>query len=289
MLDVHRIVTDACLSRTLGSFGENVSGALLRMPLVLVRRVLDLIHLERNRVERLRDSEKSDSRADVFRELDSMLDRPVRQLRAVRRNEKMLEHDMPPLAAHQVTATKRQALPDLMAAAAVIQCTIIVRQQHQNVRKIRLGLVAIEASPSSPTILSAGRPGSDLDALVGPFGRHDGCRCRSAPATPRHGPPVLYKRRSSKKPAWPFKGCGVAVPGLLKGDTCMSHLAALMGFLVLAMSPAWAQTPPATPGSPPAGDAAATGGGIADYWWVILLVIIIAAAIWYFSRRSSRV
>ncbi|MBO1909303.1 hypothetical protein J4G37_31235 [Microvirga sp. 3-52] len=66
----------------------------------------------------------------------------------------MLEHDMPPLAAHQVTAITRQALPDLVAAAAVIQYAIIVRQQHQNVRqKIRLGLIAIEASPSSRTIL----------------------------------------------------------------------------------------------------------------------------------------
>ena len=76
MLDMHRIVTDAGLLRTLGSFGEDVSGALLRMPLVLVRGVLDLIHLERDRVERLRDSEKSDPRADVLRELDSMPDRP---------------------------------------------------------------------------------------------------------------------------------------------------------------------------------------------------------------------
>jgi LPXTG-motif cell wall-anchored protein len=68
----------------------------------------------------------------------------------------------------------------------------------------------------------------------------------------------------------------------------MSHLTTLIGFLVLATSSAQAQTPPATPGSPPAGDAPATGG-IMDYWWVILLVIIIAAALWYFSRRSSRV
>jgi hypothetical protein len=45
----------------------------------------------------------------------------------------------------------------------------------------------------------------------------------------------------------------------------MSKLTALMGFLVLAISSAWAQTPPATPGSPPAGDATASGGGIAGY------------------------
>jgi hypothetical protein len=69
----------------------------------------------------------------------------------------------------------------------------------------------------------------------------------------------------------------------------MSHLAALMGVLVLAMSPAWAQTPPAAPGSPRAGEAPAAGGGIMDYWWVILLVVIIAVALWYFPRRSSRV
>jgi hypothetical protein len=67
----------------------------------------------------------------------------------------------------------------------------------------------------------------------------------------------------------------------------MSKLTALMGFIFLAVSSAWAQTPPATPGSPPAGDAT-TGGGIADYWWIILLVIIVAAAIWYFSRSRSR-
>ena len=67
----------------------------------------------------------------------------------------------------------------------------------------------------------------------------------------------------------------------------MSKLTALMGFIFLAVSSAWAQTPPATPGSPPAGDAAA-GGGLADYWWIILLVIVIAAAIWYFSRSRGR-
>jgi hypothetical protein len=67
----------------------------------------------------------------------------------------------------------------------------------------------------------------------------------------------------------------------------MSKLTALMGFIFLAVSSAWAQTPPATPGSPPAGDAT-TGGGIADYWWIILLVIIVAAAIWYFSRNRGR-
>jgi hypothetical protein len=74
------------------------------------------------------------------------------------------------------------------------------------------------------------------------------------------------------------------------GDTFMSKLAALMGFIFLAVSSAWAQTPPATPapgatpGSPP-GDAAAAGGGIADYWWIILVIIVIAAVI-YFMRRG---
>ena len=68
----------------------------------------------------------------------------------------------------------------------------------------------------------------------------------------------------------------------------MSKLTALLGFIVLAISSAWAQTPPANPGSPPAGDAAATGGGIMDYWWIILLVIIAIAAIWYFSRSRNR-
>jgi hypothetical protein len=67
----------------------------------------------------------------------------------------------------------------------------------------------------------------------------------------------------------------------------MSKLTALMGFIFLAVTSAWAQTPPATPGSPPAGDAA-TGGGLADYWWIILLVIIVVAAIWYFSRGRGR-
>jgi hypothetical protein len=49
----------------------------------------------------------------------------------------------------------------------------------------------------------------------------------------------------------------------------MSKLAALMGFIVLSVSYAWAQTPAPAPalggsaGAPPAGDAAA-GGGIGD-------------------------
>jgi uncharacterized protein HemX len=67
----------------------------------------------------------------------------------------------------------------------------------------------------------------------------------------------------------------------------MSKFTALIGFIFLAVSSAWAQTPPATPGAPPAGDAAA-GGGIADYWWLIVLAIIVGAAIWYFSRSRSR-
>jgi uncharacterized protein HemX len=61
----------------------------------------------------------------------------------------------------------------------------------------------------------------------------------------------------------------------------MSKLTALIGFIFLVASSAWAQTPPA-------GDAGATGGGITDYWWIILLVIIIAAAVWYFTQ-SRRV
>jgi heme/copper-type cytochrome/quinol oxidase subunit 2 len=68
----------------------------------------------------------------------------------------------------------------------------------------------------------------------------------------------------------------------------MSKLTALIGFIFLAVSSAWAQTPPANPGSPPAGDAAAAGSGIADYWWLIVLVVIVAAAIWYFSRSRGR-
>ena len=66
----------------------------------------------------------------------------------------------------------------------------------------------------------------------------------------------------------------------------MGKLTALMGFLFLSVSSAWAQTP--APGTPPAGDAGATGGGIGVYWWLIVLVIIVAAAIWYFSRSRSR-
>jgi hypothetical protein len=74
----------------------------------------------------------------------------------------------------------------------------------------------------------------------------------------------------------------------------MSKLTALMGFIFLAVSSAWAQTPApttpapgATPGSPPAGDAAAAGGGIADYWWIILVILIIAAVIYFMRRRKS--
>jgi hypothetical protein len=69
----------------------------------------------------------------------------------------------------------------------------------------------------------------------------------------------------------------------------MSKLSALLGLTFLAVSSAWAQTPPAAPGIPPAGDAGAAGGGIMDYWWVILLIIIVIAAIWYFSRRGRSV
>jgi hypothetical protein len=69
----------------------------------------------------------------------------------------------------------------------------------------------------------------------------------------------------------------------------MSKLTALISFLFLAVSPAGAQTPPATPGASPAGDAGATTGGIMDYWWIILLVIIVIAAVWYFSRSRTRV
>jgi hypothetical protein len=77
------------------------------------------------------------------------------------------------------------------------------------------------------------------------------------------------------------------VLGLLTRRHLMSKLTALMGFLFLAVSSAWAQTPAPSPapGAPPA----ATGGGIADYWWIILLVIIVAAAIWYFSRSRRGV
>ncbi|MBL0407511.1 hypothetical protein JKG68_26700 [Microvirga aerilata] len=74
----------------------------------------------------------------------------------------------------------------------------------------------------------------------------------------------------------------------------MSKLTALTGFIFLAVSSAWAQTPApttpapgATPGSPPAGDAAAAGGGIADYWWIILVIIVIAAVIYFMRRRKS--
>jgi heme/copper-type cytochrome/quinol oxidase subunit 2 len=70
----------------------------------------------------------------------------------------------------------------------------------------------------------------------------------------------------------------------------MSKLTALTGFIFLAASSAWAQTPPAAPGTPPAGDAGPASGGIMDYWWVILLIIVvIIAAIWYFSRCNRSV
>jgi hypothetical protein len=69
----------------------------------------------------------------------------------------------------------------------------------------------------------------------------------------------------------------------------MGKLTALMGLIFLAVSSACAQTPPAAPGTLPAGDAGAAGGGIMDYWWVILLIIIVIAAIWYFSRRGRSV
>jgi hypothetical protein len=73
------------------------------------------------------------------------------------------------------------------------------------------------------------------------------------------------------------------------GDAIMNKVTAFMSFIFLVVSSAWAQTPPATPGAPPAGNAGAAGGGIMDYWWVILLIIIVIAAIWYFSRRGRNV
>ena len=68
----------------------------------------------------------------------------------------------------------------------------------------------------------------------------------------------------------------------------MRHLTALLGFIILAASSAWAQT---TPGAPPATGPAETGqtGGLTDYWWIILLAIIAIAAIWYLSSRRNRV
>jgi len=68
----------------------------------------------------------------------------------------------------------------------------------------------------------------------------------------------------------------------------MRQLTALIGFLLLSASSAWAQ---ATPGSPPATGPAETGqtGGFADYWWIVLLAIIVIAAIWYFASRRTRV
>ncbi len=73
----------------------------------------------------------------------------------------------------------------------------------------------------------------------------------------------------------------------------MSKFTALIAFVFLTASSAWAQTPApttpapgATPGSPPAGDAAA-GGGIADYWWIILVIIVIAAVVYFMRRRRS--
>jgi hypothetical protein len=46
------------------------------------------------------------------------------------------------------------------------------------------------------------------------------------------------------------------------GVAIMNKVTAFMSFIFLVVSSAWAQTPPATPGAPPAGDA---GGGIMDY------------------------
>ena len=55
----------------------------------------------------------------------------------------------------------------------------------------------------------------------------------------------------------------------------MSRITAFMSFIFLVVSSAWAQTPPATPSAPPAGDTGAAGGGVMDYWWVILLMLAI--------------
>jgi len=93
-------------------------------------------------------------------------------------------------------------------------------------------------------------------------------------------------------PAWQYDEAAVLVPST--GDISMSKLTALMGFIFLSITSAWAQTPApttpapgATPSSPPAGNAGATGGGIADYWWIILAIIVIAAIVYFMRRRKS--
>jgi hypothetical protein len=69
----------------------------------------------------------------------------------------------------------------------------------------------------------------------------------------------------------------------------MNKFTALMGVIVLSLLTAWAQTSPATPGAPPAGDTGASSGGVMDDWWAILLTIIVIAAIWNFSHSRTRV
>ena len=63
----------------------------------------------------------------------------------------------------------------------------------------------------------------------------------------------------------------------------MSQLTALLAFLFLTASAAWATSTPQGQGVP-----AGTGREIADYWWIILIVVVVvAAAIWYFMRRKK--
>jgi len=65
----------------------------------------------------------------------------------------------------------------------------------------------------------------------------------------------------------------------------MSQLTALLAFLFLTASAAWATSTPQGQGAP-----VGTGREIADYyWWIIVavvVVVVVAAAIWYFIRRN---
>lgn len=79
--------------------------------------------------------------------------------------------------------------------------------------------------------------------------------------------------------------------GIKEWDMRQRQFAALIGFIFLALSPAFAQTTaPTTPAPTPSTPAPAPAGGvaIADWWWVILLVLVAAAAVWYFMRGRTR-
>lgn len=69
----------------------------------------------------------------------------------------------------------------------------------------------------------------------------------------------------------------------------MKHLAALVAWVFLTASAAWATTTPPTSTPQGEGVPAGTGGdGFGDNWWIVAVVIVVVvAAAWYAMRRNK--